>query len=92
MTPRQIKQRARNAVITAQRRGLLERQHCEACGKGSEHPPGTYDYLKNIHAHHDDYSKPLEVRWLCGSCHKRHHIKHGPGKMPPDFLQERRAA
>lgn len=35
---------------------VLERQPCEVCGKKAE-------------AHHDDYSKPLDVRWLC----KRHH-------------------
>lgn len=26
-----------------------------------------------IQAHHDDYSRPLEVRWLCIQCHADHH-------------------
>lgn len=26
------------------------------------------------HAHHDDYSQPLIVRWLCGRCHRSHHV------------------
>lgn len=35
---------------------------CEGCGDE-----------RSLHGHHDDYSKPLEVRWLCVPCHMRHH-------------------
>lgn len=40
----------------------LKKQPCEICGE------------KNVHAHHDNYNKPLEVRWLCSFHHKQHHI------------------
>ena len=35
---------------------------CEVCGE-----------LK-VEAHHDDYYKPFEVRWLCGHHHREHHM------------------
>lgn len=33
----------------------------------------TCKSTKKVEAHHDDYTKPLEVRWLCESCHKDWH-------------------
>lgn len=41
--------------------GKLTRQPCEVCGE-----PKTQ-------AHHEDYTKPLEVQWLCVSCHRARH-------------------
>lgn len=62
---RQVVQKVRTAV----KYGKLEKQPCEVCGT-----------TKNVDAHHDDYEKPLEVRWLCKSHHKLHHLKNGPAK------------
>lgn len=55
------KYRARTAVHNALRDGKLLRRPCEECG------------CKKTQAHHHDYSKPLEVRWLCFKCHKLEH-------------------
>lgn len=54
---------AHSAVNYALRSGRLVKQPCEVCAN-----PRT-------HAHHDDYSKPLEVRWLCASHHSAHHME-----------------
>lgn len=55
---------AHRLVSQAKRRktNRLIPKPCEGCGAA-----------KGVHAHHDDYSKPLEVKWLCGSCHRKHH-------------------
>lgn len=55
--------KAHQAVQRALASGKLLRQPCEQCGA-----PKT-------HAHHADYSKPLEVQWLCPLCHKAVHRK-----------------
>jgi hypothetical protein len=55
----QHRKNVRAAVTTAIAARLLTRpSQCSAC-----HSTGT------IEGHHDDYSKPLEVQWLCKRCH-----------------------
>jgi len=56
------KLRAHKAVYKAVQDGTLEKQPCERCGSS-----------ENLNAHHDDYSQPLSVEWLCSRCHHRHH-------------------
>lgn len=36
--------------------------------------------VSSLHAHHDDYAKPMEVRWLCALHHHRWHAEHGEAK------------
>jgi hypothetical protein len=57
------KAQARNAVREAIRYGrLVKPDHCEDCDAYVLDPI-------DLHAHHEDYSKPLDVRWLCRPCH-----------------------
>jgi hypothetical protein len=55
------KERARQQAWNAANRGDIQRQPCEVCG------------VEKVDAHHDDYSKPLEVRWLCRAHHMEVH-------------------
>ncbi|WP_156137632.1 hypothetical protein [Methyloceanibacter caenitepidi] len=55
------KRRAQKTVENALKAGRLERQPCERCG------------AEKVHAHHDDYSKPLDVMWLCPKHHRERH-------------------
>lgn len=65
------KNRARDTLENALRRGALIRPDaCERCG---EAPPPEFGGRSAIHAHHHDYSKPLEVEWLCRGCHDQDH-------------------
>jgi len=56
-----VKRAAHILTDNAIRSGVLVKKPCEFCGK------------KKVQAHHDDYSKPLEVRWLCIKHHHEHH-------------------
>jgi len=63
-----IKPQAKAKVRLAIEKGLLNRQPCEVCEAAE------------AEGHHDDYAKPLEVRWLCRMHHKLWHAKHGEAK------------
>lgn len=51
----------------------IERKTCEVCGEKAE-------------AHHDDYNKPLDVRWLCFKHHREWHKIH----ENPELLGEKK--
>jgi hypothetical protein len=42
----------------------LDRKPCEFCGNPKSD------------GHHDDYTKPTEIRWLCRKHHMEHHRKY----------------
>lgn len=54
---------ARSAIAA----GRLVKMPCEVCG------------AQKVEAHHDDYSKPLKVRWLCPPHHREHHKSKAEG-------------
>ena len=64
------KYRARQIVLGALRSGKLIKLPCRFCN------------IKQVEAHHPDYSKPLEVIWLCSECHRLLHkiLKEMEGK------------
>lgn len=56
---------AHMALASAIKRGLIERQPCEECG------------AEPTDGHHDDYDRPMVVRWLCRRHHRAAHSKRG---------------
>jgi ribosomal protein S27AE len=58
--------RVYNKVWKAISRGKLVKEKCEVCG------------AEKTQAHHDDYNKPLEIRWLCKKCHTEWHLNNKP--------------
>lgn len=61
------KYKAHQAIHSATRNGIIVKlDECELCSSSL-----------GIEGHHDDYDKPLEVRWLCSKCHPIWHAEHG---------------
>jgi hypothetical protein len=59
-----------NALISGK---MTKPGNCMICGK-----------VSRIEGHHEDYSKPFQVIWVCGSCHrsldKERRVRHGENK------------
>lgn len=56
------RQQARMFVSQALKEGVLIKKPCEVC------------FESKVHAHHPDWSEPLNVVWLCPSHHKAAHV------------------
>ena len=52
------KANARSYAKVYRKRGKLIARPCQVCGSSE------------VEAHHDNYDKPLDVKWLC----RRHHL------------------
>lgn len=59
-----IARHAHKITEIAIKKGILVRKPCEVCGT-----------KKDNRAHHDDYYKPLEIRWFCEKHHREYHNK-----------------
>jgi rubrerythrin len=57
--------------------GRLIKKPCERCNS-----------IHKVEGHHEDYSKPLEVVWLCKSCHVARHAElDGANMKPTDTIE-----
>ena len=66
---------AADKVLRAVKSGeLIRAKYCEHCGEmGLHRPCGGKFHRWSLSAHHDDYTSPLSVLWLCNSCHRLRH-------------------
>lgn len=72
-----VKYKARTRLNNALRDGRILKDRCAKCG-------GTVD----VQAHHHDYSKPLDVVWLCFVCHRG----DGHEQWVSDFIKQKIAS
>lgn len=58
--------RAHCIVRDALKKGIIVRpKKCSECPREN----------LRIQAHHEDYSKPLDIEWLCAQCHKKRYLE-----------------
>jgi hypothetical protein len=63
---RNAEKRACHVILGNAVRGgrIVKPDSCSMCGAGGR-----------IHGHHEDYTKPLDVVWVCPNCHAAIHAK-----------------
>lgn len=66
---------ARSYINHYLRDNKIQRPVCEICGDKSE-------------AHHDDYNKPLDVKWLCFKHHRLYHKMGNSIYENPELLKQ----
>lgn len=60
------KYKARTDLNNALKLGkIVKPNHCEQCQQATK--------SRKLHGHHEDYSRPLDVVWLCQACHTKRH-------------------
>jgi len=64
--------RAANVLLgNAVRSGrIIKPLECSRCG--------SIPHRRDLHGHHEDYAKPLEVEWICVKCHGLEHYGEAP--------------
>lgn len=61
-----IKTRAWDTLRCAVKRGKIDKpSRCSVCQEPAN--------VRDMHGHHKDYTKPLDVVWLCRVCHQAAH-------------------
>lgn len=82
-----LKESAHKKISSLRASGGIQKKPCEICG-----------FQRYTVAHHEDYSKPLDIMWLCAVCHKLRHqqidtpVDHCPPvfDVSPDLFVQRR--
>lgn len=73
------KYKAHSLVSSAIKCGRLSKLPCSICSVTG----------RGVHAHHDDYSKPLDVIWLCSQHHHNRHKELRALSKDPDNKEVR---